>query len=52
MYWIRTFNDFHGIIKSIKIMVHLIMTLKDSIKVMVYLIKTFIKVYKNHGVLD
>ena len=36
VYWIRTFNDFHGITKSIKIMVYWIMTFKD--KVMVYLI--------------
>ena len=35
------FNNFHGIIKSIKIMVYLITIFKDSIKFMVYSIKTF-----------
>ena len=37
LYWIRTFNDLHGIPKSIKIMLHWITTFKD---------------YKSHGVFD
>ena len=41
-----TFNDFHGIIKSIKIMVYWIIILKDFIKVKVYSIKTFKKFIK------
>ena len=40
------FYDFHGITKSIKIMVYWITTFKDYIKVMVYLIKTFKKSIK------
>ena len=41
MYWIRIFNDFHEIIKFIKIMVYWNTTFEDSIKVIVYSIKTF-----------
>ena len=55
VYWIRTFNNFHRITKSIKIMLYWIRTFKDSIKVMVYLIKNFKdfkKFYKSHDVFD
>ena len=46
-YWIKIFNDFHGIIKSIKITMYWIMTFKESIKVIMYSIKAlkmFIKI--------
>ena len=46
VYWIMTFNDFHGIKKCIKIMVYWITIFKDSIKVIVYSIKTFKKSIK------
>ena len=46
MYWITIFNDFYGIIKSIKIMVYWIMIFKGFIKVIMYLIKTFKKSIK------
>ena len=45
VYWITTFTDFHGITKSIKIIVYWITTFKDY-KVMVYSIKTFKKSIK------
>ena len=41
VYLITIFNNFYGITKSIKIMMYLITTFKDSIKIMVYSIKTF-----------
>ena len=41
MYWIKTFNDFHEIRKSIKIMMYWITIFNSFIKVMEYSIKTF-----------